>query len=141
MVPLEKRAKAGTLKETSRTPTTRRRRRGRFQKSDPRERTSRNLRSMSRTKTSNDARNRTTRVGDSQKITRGCAGRSGTRRLAEHVVQRVHVVEQWRQGRAETLRKSLVDSRTKSTSTRIERKYKGRVDETTGALGTHCKAL
>ena len=107
----------------------------------PERRTGGDYRSTNRTKASDDARNRTTRAGDSQTITRGCARRSGARCLTEHVVQHVHVVERRRRSRTKTLWEGSVDSRTKPTSTCVERKHKRRIDETTRTLGAHGEAL
>ena len=82
-----------------------------------------------------------TRVGNSQAIARGRTGGTGTRGAVEYVVERVDVVERRRRGGAKTLWKGSVDSRTKPTTTRVERKHKRRINETTRTLGTHRKTL
>ena len=81
------------------------------------------------------------RVGNSQTITRGSTGRTGTRRVAKHMVKHVYAMEGWRRNRIKTPQKGSLYPRKKSTSTHIEWKYKGRVDETTRTLGTHRKAI
>ena len=82
-----------------------------------------------------------TGVRDSQTITQGYTGRTGTRCVVEHVVKRVHIMERRWRDRPKTLQKGSIDSQTKPTSTRVEWKHKRRIDETTRTLGAHCKQV